>query len=423
MNHASPFCHRSETREPLRCLFPKMAPTRVTRILRVALLCLLLAGLLGTTGGTAAAAGQETPSPFARAGMWIWYIESSQGGDLDRIIRRARASKIRTLYIKSADGTGTWRQFTKSTVSRLQRAGLKVCGWHYVYGRSPVAEAKASAFAKRQGADCFVIDAETEYEGNYAGADRYIRRLRNLVGPKFPLGLSTFPYVHYHPAFPYSVFLGPGAADTNLPQVYWKTIGTSVRSSVDITWFHNRLYKRPIHPLGQTYLRPSRRDLLLFRKYMLAYDVAPSWWSWQETTPLGWKALASSVARPPAGYEAVTSHPTFRRGSRGDQVVWVQQHLNGAGIDTPVSGIFGKKTRRAVIEFQKSRGLKDDGVIGGSTWRQLLKVRPAKVLWAGTRSSRSVRAATGRGPGTVLPGSPAPLSAGLATVRNELAGR
>ena len=390
--------------------------------IRAFVACLLAAGLIGAFASPAAAE-TGTGSPFARPGMWIWYIDKSQGGDLDRIIRRARASKIGTVYIKSADGTGTWRQFTKSTVTRLQRAGLKVCGWHYVYGRSPVAEAKASAVARRRGADCFVIDAETEYEGNYAGADRYVRKLRSLVGPKFPLGLSTFPYVHYHPAFPYSVFLGPGAADTNLPQVYWKTIGTSVRSSVDITWFHNRLYKRPIHPLGQTYLRPSRSDLILFRKYMLSYDAAPSWWSWQETTPLGWKALARPVARPPVGYSPVTSHPTFRNGSRGDQVVWVQQHLNGAGIDTPVSGIFGKKTRRAVIEFQKSRGLRADGVIGGSTWRQLLKVRPARVLWAGARSGRSLRQLSDRAPTVLLPGSGAPRSAGLPPVRNELAGR
>ena len=50
--------------------------------------------------------------------------------------------------------------------------------------------------AKRRGADCFVIDAEAEYAGKYAAADWYIRRLKRLVGPKFPLALSTFPYAH-----------------------------------------------------------------------------------------------------------------------------------------------------------------------------------------------------------------------------------
>ena len=78
------------------------------------------------------------------------------------------------------------------------------------------------------GADCVVIDAESELKGRYAQAQAYMRRLRARVGPDYPLGLTSFPYVHYHPTFPYSVFLGPGGAQFNVPQMYWKTIGVSV---------------------------------------------------------------------------------------------------------------------------------------------------------------------------------------------------
>ena len=145
--------------------------------------------------------------------MWIWYVDDSNGGNLRSIIRQARQADIGTLFIKSGDGDDVWSQFNKPMVRRLQRAGLKVCGWQYIYGRRPIAEAGSPPAAKRRGADCFVIDAEAEYEGKYAAADWYIRELRRLVGPKFPLSLSPrFPYVHYHPGFPYSVFLGPGAA-------------------------------------------------------------------------------------------------------------------------------------------------------------------------------------------------------------------
>jgi hypothetical protein len=41
------------------------------------------------------------------------------------------------------------------------------------------------------------------------------------VGDAYPLALSSFPYVDYHPAFPYSVFLGQGGAQSNVPQLYW----------------------------------------------------------------------------------------------------------------------------------------------------------------------------------------------------------
>lgn len=357
----------------------------------------------------------KTGSPYRRAGMWIWYINASEGGKVRRIISRAKRAGIGTLYIKSGDGTNVWGQFTPALVDRFQRAGLKVCGWHYVYGRNPVGEAQVSAAAKRRGADCFVIDAETEYEGNYSGADRYIRKLRRLVGPQFRLSLSTFPYAHYHPGFPYSVFLGPGAATDNLPQVYWKTIGDSVREAVETTYTYNLMYRRPIYPIGQTYLNPGAKSLIRFRRYMLNYRSAPSWWSWQETNSREWSALGEAAGKPIFGYRPVSTHPTQRRGARGDQIVWLQQHLHGAGFKVPVTGIFGTKTLRAVRKFQASRKLRVDGVVGNATWRRLLKVQPVRVRWSATRS----RGLTAGASSTSATG---PLSASVPSQRNEIAG-
>jgi len=357
----------------------------------------------------------QPASPYRRAGMWIWYIDASEGGNINRIVARARSARIGTLYIKSGDGTNVWSQFTPALVDRFQRAGLKVCGWQYVYGRNPVGEAKVSAVAKRRGADCFVIDAETEYEGNYSGADLYIRKLRQLVGPRFRLSLSTFPYAHYHPGFPYSVFLGPGAATDNLPQVYWKAIGDSVREAVETTYTYNRMYGRPIYPVGQTYMNPRARDLIQFRRIMLNYRSAPSWWSWQESNAAEWATLGKTVGGPVPGYRPVKVHPTQRRGARGDQIVWLQQHLYGAGFKIPVTGIFGSRTSQAVRRFQASRKLKVDGVAGNSTWNRLLRVQPVRVRWSAARSGKvaaGVSAASADGP----------LSASIAPRRDEIAG-
>ncbi len=362
------------------------------------------------------ASGEAEAGPFDRAGMWIWYVSAAEGGDPERIIATAKAAGIGTLYIKSADGTDTWSQFTRPLVRRFQRAGLDVCGWHYVYGTRAVREAEASAFAKAQGADCFVIDAEAEYERNdqYAKADRYIRKLRALVGPNFPIGLSSFPYTHYHPAFPYSVFMGPGGATANLPQVYWKTIGDTAKESLSITWVHNALYRRPIYPLGQTYLNPSRRSVENFRRFLLSYGTEPSWWSWQHTGTTQWQALRRKIETPFPGYRPEREHMVLERGDRGDQVVWLQQLLHGAGFDVPFTGVYGKKTRRAVVGFQKSRSLTADGVTGSTTWRRLIKVKPTRVLWGKARSGRSLRSG--------FPSGGAPVSARLGPGRNELAG-
>src|SRR5262249_27084337 len=162
-----------------------------------------------STGGAAGtrASGLEPPATaFDREGMWIWYVDRTEGGNLARIAARAKSHGIGTLYIKSSDGGSYWSQFNSPMVG-----GLRDCAWGFVYGDSPLAEARVAAAAVKRGADCFVIDAEGQYEGKYAAAERYMRALRARIGEEFPVALATFPYVDYHPAFPYSVFFAPGA--------------------------------------------------------------------------------------------------------------------------------------------------------------------------------------------------------------------
>src|ERR1700749_300459 len=83
--------------------------------LALALLALALPSMAAAaTGG----AGQfENPaigrhSPFARQGMWIWYVDQSQGGSVPAIIATAHRHHIGTVYIKEGDGTPRWDQST-----------------------------------------------------------------------------------------------------------------------------------------------------------------------------------------------------------------------------------------------------------------------------------------------------------------------
>lgn len=50
----------------------------------------------------------------------------------------------------------------------------------------------------------------------------------------------------------------------------------------------------------------------------------------------------------------------------------IQRALKSAGVYTgPVDGKIGPGTQDAIIEFQKSHGLKADGVLGRKTWEEL----------------------------------------------------
>src|SRR2546423_250550 len=141
------------------------------------------------------------PGAFAGQGMWIWQLPRSEGGSGPAIVARARSANIQTVFVKGADGTNLWSQFTPALVASLKAAGLRVCAWQYTYGSDPAGEAATAAQAIARGADCFVIDAEAEYEGHYAQALQYVRALRARVGGSYPLALSSFPYVDYHPNF------------------------------------------------------------------------------------------------------------------------------------------------------------------------------------------------------------------------------
>ncbi len=326
----------------------------------VAMLVQLPASAGGATGGAPQpGSGQaQGPTPFDRQGMWIWYVERSEAGSTARILARAKRDGIGTLYIKAGDGTSVWGQFSTGLLGALQQGGLDVCAWQFVYGSRPLAEAKVGAAAVAKGANCLVIDAEGTYEGRYAAAETYLRALRARIGSSFPLSLAGFPYVDYHPAFPYSVFFGPGGATYNQPQMYWKAIGTSVRAVYQHTYLFNRLWGHPIYPLGQTYESPGRGAIMRFRSFAASYGGQPSWWDWQETDPRTWGALGTAPAGPVPGYRPVVAQPVLRLGSRGDLVVWAQEHLLSAGQSRlAVTGIFGNRTYAAVRAFQGAHGL------------------------------------------------------------------
>jgi len=354
-----------------------------------------------------APSGTPTGTAFDDDGMWIWQSWRSEGGSLDALARRAKAAGVETVFVKSSDGANMWKQFTPQFVSALKRRGLAVCAWPYVYGRNPVAEARNSVLAAQRGADCLAIDAEGEYEGRYRSARTYMRLLRQGVGPRYPISLAGLPYVDYHGAFPYSVFLGPGGAQFNQPQMYWKAIGTSVDNVYAHTYRWNRIYQRPIVPLGQTWMNPSTAELLRFRALARALGAPGlSWWDWQETGPAGWRALAAPLRATAA--PADPGWPPLRRGSRGDYVLWLQQHLAGAGATVSQDGVYGSRTSTAVRTFQISRGIVPTGAMDAATWRALLRLRPAEPDWApsgGSGGGAAASASSARGA--------APASAGV----------
>ena len=85
---------------------------------------------------------------------------------------------------------------------------------------------------------------------------------------------------------------------------------------------------------------------------------------------LTWAKLYDAM---PVNVTLVTTQPMLRTGSRGDAVRKLQELLSAKGYTCgSVDGIFGSKTKAAVLAFQKANGLAADGIVGPLTWGKLV---------------------------------------------------
>lgn len=83
-------------------------------------------------------------------------------------------------------------------------------------------------------------------------------------------------------------------------------------------------------------------------------------------------SVSSASARRVSTAAASSTPPTVRQGSKGATVSDLQRRLASAGFNPgPVDGVFGPKTRAAVVSFQKAKGLQQDGIVGPKTWGAL----------------------------------------------------
>ena len=390
----------------------------ITATAVAALVLGLCASAIAASGGAGTGGSSPTPhpsrgNPFGGRGMWIWLLSSTDRGNLASIIAQARRYGVRTLMIKSSDGSSAWSQFNRPLVSTLHANGLHVCAWQYVYGNRPTIEAQLGAGAVKDGSGLPPDRCRKPVRGQIRPGPDVHPQVAEPRRADLPDRPRRVPVHRLSPAFPYSVFLGPGGAQYNAPQMYWKDIGTSVDTVFSHTYAYNRVYNRPIFPLGQVYNSPPARQIRRFRLVSRAYGAPGlSWWDWQEA-PLGaWRAISQSL-RSLAGFAPSTADATLANGAQGDLVVWAQEHLLSAGEQITVDGGFGPQTQAAVEAFQTAQGLVPAGIIDTPTWQALLRYPAARVTWVLRKHKLSASAAAA---GMTL----VPRSASLRSRRYEI---
>gem|GEM_PF-6241545 len=105
------------------------------------------------------------------------------------------------------------------------------------------------------------------------------------------------------------------------------------------------------------------------------------------STPGDAKAVSAQLAQCPSNYFGLQQMEPLEIGASGLSVVTLQQRLKELKLDPgPIDGKFGGQTQLAVIQFQNSRGLLADGIVGAKTWEAL---SPAPI------QARQVKAPSG----------------------------
>lgn len=86
-----------------------------------------------------------------------------------------------------------------------------------------------------------------------------------------------------------------------------------------------------------------------------------------------WDAEVLGHVVPRQKVETIAQHyPTLLIGSKSDYVLHWQKYLNLLGYACGnEDGVFGRNTKAAVMEYQRSKGLVADGIIGAKTWESL----------------------------------------------------
>ncbi|MEB3209951.1 MAG: peptidoglycan-binding protein [Leptolyngbyaceae bacterium] len=149
-------------------------------------------------------------------------------------------------------------------------------------------------------------------------------------------------------------------------------------SSVDIQELMRRLIRCPVHPLmasalitGMAIAASGTPGLASSLSFNTRESNTPE--LSQETHP----TLISQLPGP----------ITLQRDDSGNAVSALQRRLAELGFyNGPISGFFGELTESAVRDFQASRGLTADGVVGAST-TEALRSAPSSTLSTVSRSA------------------------------------
>ena len=150
-----------------------------------------------------------------------------------------------------------------------------------------------------------MLDVESEFKGRPEAAEELCRRVREALGPEYPLYFSSFAIARYHRSFPFEQFRRhcTGA----VPQVYWNAFRWPLAQSLG--WMYEDyaalgIPPSQVFPVGGLYQEgfvryPDKDDVRGFIRNAAAVgSPGVSFWSYEHMDEEMWQAVGAESSAP-----------------------------------------------------------------------------------------------------------------------------
>lgn len=198
--------------------------------------------------------------------LFYWQPTSVEAGNVTNTVKAAVEMGLSMVSMKVGSGAYNY-PFNNYDLLPLRNTlgeeGIRVFGWHYVYGtNTPLDEARiAEQRIDYLDLDGYEIDAESHYKNfpDSKASDLVDRIKEHCERADIPLGLTTYRYPDSHPEFPWRGFLQD--VDYYVPQVYWQPSPSGPVLELDktISQWNRKLLgygypRKPFFPAGRVYI-------------------------------------------------------------------------------------------------------------------------------------------------------------------------
>jgi hypothetical protein len=281
--------------------------------------------------GTAARTVKPKPVPpkvsrydaYAGLGSWVDIYDDRAWNDPPAAVADMASHGVRTLYIETSNSASNGAFKDTAALEKFIRAAhvrkMKVVAWYLPdltdvpMDFDRVSQAIRFRTSDGQRFDSFGLDIEStvvssETQRNAALAD-LSRRIRALVGAKYPLGAITPSPVGvatnnaYWPSFPYEMVAR--IYDVFVPMSYYTYHGSGGPAVLQDTLDSIRILRgqpgcahKPIHLIGGISDNSSSSEVRAFAQAAVQQKVyGASLYGWAGTTPDDWRELGAIKPR------------------------------------------------------------------------------------------------------------------------------